>query len=87
MFEISDVVSDFVSEVGFFTGNWPEGDLFVVFQKDVISTERPVKDKVNITVVKKAKIICLIDQFSEIYYPFFKINQYVLYTSPCVPDV
>lgn len=32
-------------EVGFFTGNWPEGDLFVLLEKDVISTQRPVRGK------------------------------------------
>lgn len=45
-----DVGSDCVSEVGLFAGNGPEGDLFVLLEKDVISAERPEKDKVNITV-------------------------------------
>lgn len=54
MFEFFDAGSKFVSEIGFFTGNWPEGNLFVHLEKDVISTERPVKDIVNITEVKTA---------------------------------
>ena len=42
--------SDFVSEVGVSTGEGLEGDLFVLLQKNVVSTERPVRDKVSITV-------------------------------------
>lgn len=44
-----DVGLDYFSEVGLFAGNGPERHLFVLLENDVISAERPVKDKVNIT--------------------------------------
>lgn len=44
--------SDFGSEVGFSTGNGVEGDLFVLLKKDVISTQRPVRDGVITIMVK-----------------------------------
>lgn len=37
--------SNVVSEVGLFTGNGPEGDLFALLQDKVISAERPVKSE------------------------------------------
>lgn len=42
------VKSNLVSEVGFFTGDGPEGDLFALLKNDIIATERPVRDENNI---------------------------------------
>ena len=47
-----------VSEVGVFTWNWPEGDLFVFLENNIISTET-VKDHVNVT--ERLQIQCQID--------------------------
>lgn len=44
-----DAGSDLVSEVGVLAGDGPEGDLFVLLENDVISTEGPVEGGVNMT--------------------------------------
>ncbi len=84
---------DFASEVGFFTGKRPECHLFVLLKEDVISTERPVKDKVDITVhlelgevFRKRKQLKLYVKYIWKISQFF-LNQYMSHTSPCVPDV
>ena len=67
--ELWNLLTFFVSEVGFFTGDGPEGDLFVLLEKDVVSTERPVKDGDNVSVNLQptARFTCLIDCASERY--------------------
>lgn len=75
----------FVSEVGFFTGKGPEGDLFILLKKDVVSTERPVKDRddVSVNLQPTARFTCLTDRASERYYEAVCVV-YLSFRSRCV---